>query len=278
MSITALMRRVWSTGFHPTHRRPTPGPAGCRAKGQRLRQTKRQAVYARAAAGLILAIVLSACQTPWTAAVLREASTLPPAATTIVAPTEAPVAVLEPEVRVEAPREPTLHERISAMLVAHAPKMLPTDRTRVAGAIETAHRNHRVDPLLILAVIRQESHFRADAMGPGGSVGLMQVRPFVGADVAKRHNIPWAGAKTLLDPAANVQIGACYLGEMLEMYKDPALAISAYNMGPYRVRRLVARGTPPRPAYLTSVLKHFQAFSSEFGAAPEEPIESAAAE
>lgn len=226
----------------------------------------------------MLALVLSACQTPWTAAVLREASVLPPAAPTSAATIEVPVAVVAPEARVDEPREPTLHERISAMLVSRAPKMLPTDRTRVAGAIETAHRNHRVDPLLILAVIQQESRFVPDAMGPGGSVGLMQVRPFVAADVAKRHNIPWAGAKTLLDPAANVQIGACYLGEMLEMYNDPALAISAYNMGPYRVRRLVARGTPPRPAYLISVLKHFQALSSEFGAAPDEPVESAAAE
>jgi soluble lytic murein transglycosylase len=243
-----------------------------------LRQTQRQAALARAAAGFVLALVLSACQTPWTAAVLRESSALSPAVSTIPETIAAPVAVVAPPARVEAPREPTLHERISAMLVSNAPKMSPTDRTRVAGAIETAHRNHGVDPLLILAVIQQESRFISDAIGPGGSVGLMQVRPFVGADVAKRHNIPWAGAKTLLDPAANVQIGSCYLGEMLEMYHDPALAISAYNMGPYRVRRLVARGTPPRPAYLTSVLKHFQAFSSEFGNAPSEPVESAAAE
>ena len=78
--------------------------------------------------------------------------------------------------------------------------MHPVDRARVAGAIETAHRNHHVDPVLVLAVIRQESHFRADARGAGNSIGLMQVRPFVAADVARRHNIPWAGAKTLLDP------------------------------------------------------------------------------
>ena len=149
---------------------------------------------------------------------------------------------------------------------------------RVAGAIETAHRNHRVDPVLVLAVIRQESHFKVNARGAGNSIGLMQVRPFVGADVARRHNIPWAGAKTLLDPAANVQIGACYLGEMLEMFHDPALAIVAYNMGPTRVRRMVARGHHPKPAYLGSVLKHFQALSSELGEIPPEAVAEALAE
>ncbi|MGH7293096.1 MAG: transglycosylase SLT domain-containing protein, partial [Myxococcota bacterium] len=152
------------------------------------------------------------------------------------------------------------------------------DRARVAGAIATAHRNHRVDPLHVLAVIQQESRFVSNAHGPGNSIGLMQVRPFVAADVARRHNIPWGGAKTLLDPAANVQIGACYLGEMLEMYHDPALAIAAYNMGPYRVQRLVAQGRSPRPPYLLSVLKHFQAISSEFGTLSAEPIEEALAE
>ncbi len=230
----------------------------------------------RAAVGAVLALALSACQTPWPAAVLREQAAAPQAAV-VAPPAEVPLAsdVPAPE---PAPRVATLQERISEMLVSRAPNMQPSDRARVAGAIESAHRTHRVDPMLVLAVIRQESNFRPDAHGPGGSIGLMQVRPFVAADVAKRHSIPWAGARTLLDPAANVQIGACYLGEMLEMYDDPALAISAYNMGPYRVRRLVARGKPVRPAYLDSVLKHFQAMTSEFGLPPQEPMQEAAAE
>jgi soluble lytic murein transglycosylase-like protein len=228
----------------------------------------------RAALGAVLALLFSACQTPWTAAVLKQSVDLPEApAAAAVAPVEIATAP-----SAAASREASLKGRIAALLVARAPTMRPVDRARVAGAIETAQRNHRVDPVLVLAVIHQESRFRADAYGPHGSVGLMQVRPFVAADVARRHNIPWAGAKTLLDPAANVQIGACYLGEMLEMFHDPALAIAAYNMGPYRVRRLVARGHNPKPAYLTSVLKHFQALSSELGEIPTEPVEEALAE
>ena len=238
-------------------------------------QSRRQRVVTRTALGAVLALALSACQTPWTAALLNERAGIPttPAAAVEIA-AETPLAPTS-----DAPaRELPLRERIAALLVDHAPQMRPVDRARVAGAIESAQRTHGVDPVLVLAVIRQESHFRVDARGPGGSIGLMQVRPFVAADVARRHNIPWAGAKTLLDPAANVQIGACYLGEMLEMYHDPALAIAAYNMGPYRVRRLVARGHNLRPAYLISVLKHFQALSSEFGPVPPEPIEEALAE
>ena len=106
-------------------------------------------------------------------------------------------------------------------------------------------------------------------------MGLMQIKAFVAKDVAKRHGIPWAGPRTLLDPAANVAIGACYLGEMFEMYTDPALAISAYNLGPYRVQRMVAAGKTPRPKYLISVLARFQVFASEFGPFEAEQFEDA---
>ena len=239
-----------------------------------MRHSRFQPGITRAALGAVVVLALSACQTPWSTALLQE-----PEVVQAISPAVIEVPEAAPSAPVEvAPIEHSLKGRVAALLVERAPAMRPVDRARVAGAIETAHRNHRVDPVLVLAVIRQESHFRADARGPGNSIGLMQVRPFVGADVARRHNIPWAGAKTLLDPAANVQIGACYLGEMLEMFHDPALAIAAYNMGPTRVRRLVARGHHPKPAYLGSVLKHFQALSSELGEIPPEQIQEALAE
>ena len=127
----------------------------------------------------------------------------------------------------------------------HAPDLTPVDRARIASALESAQQAHQLDPLLVLAIIEQESDFNPHARGPHGSIGLMQVKPFVARDIAKRHGIPWTGPRTLLDPAANVSIGACYLGEMFEMYEDPALAISAYNLGPYRVQRMVSRGQDP---------------------------------
>jgi hypothetical protein len=153
------------------------------------------------------------------------------------------------------------------------PDLHPVDRARVAAAIESAQEDHQLDPLLVLAIIEQESRFDPRARGSHGSIGLMQIRPFVARDVAQRHGIPWKGPRTLLDPAANVAIGACYLGEMFDMYADPALAISAYNLGPYRVQRMVALGKTPRPKYLISVLERFRVFASEFGPFGAEQIE-----
>jgi soluble lytic murein transglycosylase-like protein len=229
--------------------------------------------------GVVLALVFSACQTasPWHAR-LESPVTREPAVAE-VAPTPAPARVSPPEAVAPAPETPLVRpriaDRIAELLVVHAPDLSPVDRARVALAVESAQQAHELDPLLILAIIEQESDFNPRARSRHGSMGLMQVKPFVARDIAKRHGIPWTGPRTLLDPAANVSIGACYLGEMFEMYEDPALAISAYNLGPYRVQKLVARGHQPRPKYLSDVLARYQVFSSEFGPLEPENIEDA---
>jgi hypothetical protein len=247
-----------------------------------LRKTADQSALRRALFGALFALVFSACQTPFTAAVLRERVNAPAPSAPAVAVTPAPSEVLSvpsppPAPRVEVAR-PKLVERIGELLVHHAPDLSPVDRARVASAIDSAQQAHQLDPLLLLAIIEQESDFDPHARGRRGSMGLMQLRPFVARDVAQRHGIPWKGPRTLLDPAANVSIGACYLAEMFDMYSDPALAIASYNLGPYRVQRLMSRGHNPRPKYLISVLERFQIFASEFGPAEPESIEDADAE
>jgi soluble lytic murein transglycosylase-like protein len=228
----------------------------------------------------LTALALSACQTAMPTAVVERAvarvEALPNLAPQVTAPQAAAIAPT-PAAAAPAPL-PSLEERLGALLVSHAPDMKPVDRARVAAAIRSVQDTHGVDPLLVLAIIEQESDFDSHARGPGGSLGLMQVRPFVARDVAQRHGIPWSGNRTLFDPAANVAIGSCYLADMLELYPDPALAIAAYNLGPYRVQRMVARGKVPRPPYLISVLARFQTLSSEFGPAEAETIEDALAD
>jgi len=236
--------------------------------------------------GIGAALLLSACRTPFGGALPTERASLPePAATAVTESVPEPGPREPAPAKLEMPTspdyslvKPRLSERLAELLVRHAPKLSAIDRARIANALESAQEAHQLDPLLILAIIQQESGFNPNARGYPHAVGLMQIRPFVAADVAKRHGIPWHGPKTLLDPAANVAIGSCYLGEMFEMYPDPALAIAAYNLGPYRVQRFLDRGHSPRPKYLTSVLARYQVFSSQFGPIEPEQIEDAGAE
>jgi soluble lytic murein transglycosylase-like protein len=74
---------------------------------------------------------------------------------------------------------------------------------------------------------------------------------------APRHGIPWEGESTLRDPAHNVAIGTAYLGEILQKFGDLELALAGYNMGPYRLKRMLARGQSPKGEYLGRILTHY---------------------
>jgi soluble lytic murein transglycosylase len=95
-------------------------------------------------------------------------------------------------------------------------------------------------PDLLTAVARQESHFRTHARSDKGAVGILQVMPATGREVAGRLRLK---AWSLDDPRDNARIGGTYLKELLARYGgDASLALAAYHAGPGRVDAWVAQG------------------------------------
>lgn len=90
---------------------------------------------------------------------------------------------------------------------------------------------------LIWSVIRQESAFNAMARSPVGARGLMQLMPKTARQVARKHHMKFS--RFLLDqPDHNVLWGSLYLSDMLKEFDDNlAMALAAYNAGPYRVNQ-----------------------------------------
>ncbi|NJN46442.1 MAG: lytic transglycosylase domain-containing protein [Candidatus Competibacteraceae bacterium] len=82
--------------------------------------------------------------------------------------------------------------------------------TIVNAAFDSGAR-YNVTPELILAIIAVESTFRARAVGPKGSRGLMQVLPR--AHPRKIREI--GGAHALFDPNKNIRTGARILSDYL---------------------------------------------------------------
>ncbi len=153
-----------------------------------------------------------------------------------------------------------LHERvmwIEGVLEERATRLTPEQRYQVAEELVRSEREEGIDAVLLLALIEQESHFDPHARSSRGALGLMQVRPFVGEEVATQQGIPWSGPDTLRDPELNVRIGTRYFAEMKRMYRENTLALAAYNMGPYRVKRMLARGEIPNPPYVFQVLERY---------------------
>lgn len=93
-------------------------------------------------------------------------------------------------------------------------------------------RHFRVDPFLVLAVMREESRFDPQAVSRAGAVGLLQVLPATARAMAEGINAP-----QLLDPEVNVRLGIQYLAAQLRAFGDPVLALCAYNAGPAAARR-----------------------------------------
>jgi soluble lytic murein transglycosylase len=89
-----------------------------------------------------------------------------------------------------------------------------------------------------LGIARSESLFMADVRSRAGAIGVMQLMPDTGRSTARTENLPWLGYATLIDPAANIQLGTRYLAQVYHRFSaNPVLATAAYNAGPHRVER-----------------------------------------
>ena len=95
-----------------------------------------------------------------------------------------------------------------------------------------------LDPYLVAGLIRQESAFAAAIVSPAGAIGLMQVMPATGRQLAAAAGIRGFHTGTLETPELNVHLGTRFLAELLGRYEgDVPLVLSAYNAGPGRANR-----------------------------------------
>lgn len=89
-----------------------------------------------------------------------------------------------------------------------------------------------LDPLLVSAVIYQESRFRPEAISPANAHGLMQLLPPTARDVARQEGKPEPRTDALRDVRTNVALGTRHLRELLERYTGSTVrALAAYNAG-----------------------------------------------
>jgi soluble lytic murein transglycosylase len=93
-----------------------------------------------------------------------------------------------------------------------------------------------VDKSLVAALIRQESIWEPAARSRTGAIGLMQVMPATGREIARTLKVTRWSAEALLDPATNIRFGTYHLAAVLRRFEgDLARALAAYNAGASRV-------------------------------------------
>jgi soluble lytic murein transglycosylase-like protein len=100
----------------------------------------------------------------------------------------------------------------------------------ITGIVSSAYRagaQHRVDPLLILAVVAVESRFNPVAESVFGAKGLMQVLPKYHREKLSGHG----GETALLEPEVNIQVGTQILREYLRRSGETEGALQMYLGG-----------------------------------------------
>jgi soluble lytic murein transglycosylase len=108
--------------------------------------------------------------------------------------------------------------------------------------VSSFSETHGVDPLFVLSIIREESNFRYDAKSHAGALGLMQVMPGTGSDIASQMGYEGFKPDMLLDSEVSVKMGSFYIRKMLDMFDGNIFyALGAYNGGPGSMQSWIKR-------------------------------------
>jgi len=116
-------------------------------------------------------------------------------------------------------------------------------RVYVSGcdaAVEAAARDPRIrmNPMLLRALIWQESRFDSSAVSRAGARGLTQLMPATAAQIARLLHERAPSDSLLIDPALNARYGARHLRQLLDHFHgNVPMALAAYNAGIPAVER-----------------------------------------
>jgi soluble lytic murein transglycosylase len=102
-----------------------------------------------------------------------------------------------------------------------------------ADLLTAAAKEQEVSPLLLLALVRQESFYDPQAGSPAGALGLTQVIPSTGGAIATALGVEPFTATDLYRPKISLRFGASYLSDQMGSFDgDVYRALAAYNGGP----------------------------------------------
>ena len=107
-----------------------------------------------------------------------------------------------------------------------------------ADEIQKNAQLQALDTSIIYGLVRRESMFDETASSPVGALGLMQIMPGTGKQIAREIHYPWRSKSVLLQSSVNLKFGAYYYKQMLDKFDGHfALAAAAYNAGPHNVNK-----------------------------------------
>ena len=152
--------------------------------------------------------------------------------------------------------ERSIKDRVAPQILLYKTGLKTSYINNLSGLIVHESKKYGYDPLLLTAVIITESSFNNWARSNRGALGLMQIRPTTGKELAAEVSVQWQGTPSLYNPETNIALGAYYLNKLYLHFGDLGLALEAYNHGPSRLKGYLKKGYRPT-RYSRKVFKHY---------------------
>lgn len=144
---------------------------------------------------------------------------------------------------------------------------------------------YQIDPLIIIALMRQESLFRKEAVSTAKAFGLTQLLPSTAREslgLIQKHSPLSQRAfysELLFEPEWSVELGVIFIKRMLEQFQGNWIAtIGAYNAGPQAMNHWVKTRSVPQPllfieripysetrTYIKLVLRNYMVYADMLG-------------
>ena len=156
--------------------------------------------------------------------------------------------------------------KVYSIIKAHRPDVSEAETWRVAEVVWEECAKRKIDPLLVLALIKIESGFQYTAVSPVGARGIMQIMPDTARSLT--HSVggndgirPTAfRPEALDDPLLNIRLGVYYLHGLKTQFQDLNLTLSAYNFGPAELRNRLDNNLDYSSDFAALVLDAYQRY------------------
>ena len=125
-------------------------------------------------------------------------------------------------------------------------------------------QSYSLDPLIILAVVAQESRGNPMARGRfqsgrfSGALGLMQIKLETATKMGRRFGLVVENEEDLMRPDVNVVVGSAYLIRLIGKYGNLREALVAYNLGHSAVDKLLEKSAPLPTSYYEGVIAKYK--------------------
>ena len=143
-------------------------------------------------------------------------------------------------------------------------RLTPETRRDLTEQIWQISHSYTTDPLMILAVVAQESHGNPNARGrnrsgtESGAMGLMQIKLETAQKMGARFGLRIETTEDLMKPEVNVTVGTAYLIRLIGKYGNWKEALIAYNIGHSAVDRMLEQNQPLPTGYYENVLAKYR--------------------